>query len=314
MRFRPLCALALGAALPACAADTVGSHVWEPDWARAGGYSALWLGEDGLDFVALSDRGSWVRGRLVRDAAGAVSAVAVAAHGPLLRSTGGPLKGGESDAEGLAKVGDTFYVSYEGVTRVMRHPTLEGVPERIPRHPDFERMQSNSGLEALAADAAGRLYAIPERSTAEDGAPLPVGETVPDVGGDGHPFPVYRYDPEDAVWDWAFSIPREGAFLVSGADFGPDGRLYVLERDFAVIGFRSRIRSFAADGTDGRVEMVSPLRAHDNLEGISIWRDARGRIRATMISDDNLRRTLQTTEFVDYVLSGPDGAATGADG
>jgi len=299
MRCRPVCALALIVALPACAADHLGSHVWQPGWDGAGGFSALWLAPDGRDFVALSDRGSWVRGTLSRDGDGAVDGVEVAARGPLLRSTGDDLRRLETDAEAITRVGDAFYISYEGEHRVIRHDTLEDPPERMPQHPDFVEMQTNSGLEALASDAEGNLYAIPERSRAKGGRRLPLGAPIVPGGGE-HPFPVYRFDGED--WDVAFSIPREGAYLVAGADFGPDGRLYLLERDFAVIGFRTRIRSFAPDGTDARIEIESPLRAHDNLEGLSVWRDEAGRLRVTMLSDDNLR-SIQITEFVDYVLS-----------
>ncbi|WP_371155491.1 esterase-like activity of phytase family protein [Jannaschia sp. 2305UL9-9] len=287
MRRRTLGALALVAACaaPVAASDFLGRHVWAPGWHGAGGYSALWLGPDGAEFVALSDRGSWVQGRLQRAADGAVSGVTVMARGPLLRSTGGRLQSSEADAEGIARVGDTFYVSYEGVHRVMRHRNLGAPPERFPQAAAFETLQSNSGLEALAATPDGTLYAIPERSGALD-----------------RPFPVYRF--RDGIWDEAFGLRRDGAFLVAGADIF-EGRLYLLERDFAVIGFRSRVRSFDLTGGSERLEMESPLRTHDNLEGISIWRDERGRRRMTLISDDNLR-ALQTTEFVDYLLDAPD--------
>ena len=301
---RALRALALTAlgALPACAADHLGSHAWRPGWEGAGGYSALWLDGAGRRFVALSDRGGWVEGVLERDEAGVVAEVVVGRRGPLLRSTGEPLRPRETDAEAIARAGGTFYVAYEGTHRVMRHAALGDAPERMPQHPDFEAFQSNSGLEALAADAEGRLYAIPERSRGRGYVPLPLGRAVPaDPRGDDHPHPVYRY--EDGAWAYAFSLPRDRAWLVAGADVGPDGRLYVLERAFVTIGFRSRLRSYGPDGSDMREELVTPLRAHDNLEALSVWRDAQGRMRATMLSDDNLR-FLQTTEFVDYVLSG----------
>lgn len=302
------CALVALTALPACAADHLGSHTWRPGWTGAGGFSALWLDGNGLDFVALSDRGAWVRGRLTRGNGGAVSSVGVQSRGPLLRSTGDALRGGETDAEAIARVGETFFVAYEGEHRVMRHAALEGAPERMPRADDFDALQGNSGFEALAADAAGRLCAIPERSRGRGGKPLPLGRPEAVVAeGEDHPFPVYCFDGEG--WAASFTLPRRGAYLVSGADFGPDGRLYVLERDFAVIGFRSRIRSFDAQGGDERVEMQSALRAHDNLEGLSVWQDAEGRIRATMLSDDN-QRGIQVTEFVDYVLSMPEAPET----
>ncbi len=79
-----------------------------------------------------------------------------------------------------------------------------------------------------------------------------------------------------------------GPFLIVGADIGPDGRLYMLERDFAGIGFRSRIRRFDLDGGNEETMLETGLRTHDNLEGISVWQDAQG-LRLTLISDDNFR-------------------------
>ena len=79
------------------------------------------------------------------------------------------------------------------------------------------------------------------------------------------------------------------------------GRLYLLERDFAGIGFRSRVRRFAPDGTGEEVLLETGIGVHDNLEGISVWRDDLSRIRLTMVSDDNFR-FFQRTEFVEYAL------------
>ncbi|GIT92588.1 hypothetical protein JANAI62_31750 [Jannaschia pagri] len=281
MRRCLVCALALTLAAPAWAADHLGSYTWTPDWPEAGGFSALWLGPDGEQFATLSDRGYWVQGRLVRDATGAVTSVRQVTHGPLLRSTGGRLRGKEFDAEGLARTEAGWFVAFEGVHRVMRHDTLDSPPERIPLPPAFDGLQANSGLEALAASADGTLYAIPERSGAVE-----------------RPFPVYCYD--TGQWRQPFGLRRDGPFLVSGADIF-DGRLYILERHFALVGFRSRVRSFDMTGGDERLEMESGLRDHDNLEGIAVWQDADGRRRMTLVSDNN-QQVLQRTEFVDYVL------------
>jgi hypothetical protein len=266
------------------AAELLGSFAWRPDLEPAGGYSALWLGPDGTEFVVLSDRGAFVEGVLSRDRAGAVDGVRVTGSGPLLRSTGDALQRGETDAEGIARAGGAFWISYEGAHRVMRHPTIGGPPERIALPREFEGLQSNSGLEALAAGPDGAIYAIPERSGRLD-----------------RPFPVFRY--LDGAWDRPFALRRDGAFLVAGADVGPDGRLYLLERDFALLGFRTRVRSFdLRTGGDERLVLETGIGRHDNLEGLSVWRDAAGRLRLTMISDDNLRSVLQKTEFVDYAI------------
>ncbi|MCK0168803.1 esterase-like activity of phytase family protein [Jannaschia sp. S6380] len=282
MRRGPLLALTLLAA-PVSAAEFLGNHVWEPGFAGAGGYSALWLAPDGADMVVLSDRGGWVRGRLARDADGVVREVEVEERGHLLRSTGEALEGRESDAEAIARVGGDFFVAFEGTHRVMRHDGIGAVPDRMALPDGFAGLQGNSGLEALAADAGGALYAIPERSGELD-----------------RPFPVYRY--MNGEWTVPFGLRRDGRFLVAGADIGPDGRLYLLERDFLLLGFRSRVRSFDLQGGDERLEFESAVGRHDNLEGIAVWRDGEGRLRATMVSDDNQRPLVQRTEFVDYLL------------
>jgi len=82
---------------------------------------------------------------------------------------------------------------------------------------------------------------------------------------------------------------------------GPDGQLYVLERDFLGIGFRSRVRRFDLTGGNEQILLETRLRQHDNLEGISIWQDDQG-VRMTLISDDNYR-AFQRTEIVEYRLT-----------
>jgi hypothetical protein len=42
----------------------------------------------------------------------------------------------------------------------------------------------------------------------------------------------------------------------------------------------------------------------DNLEGISVWRDATGAIRVTMVSDDNFM-FFQQTQLVEFSLPAP---------
>ena len=83
---------------------------------------------------------------------------------------------------------------------------------------------------------------------------------------------------------------------------GPDGKLYVLERDFRGLrGFASRVRRYAMeDDKIGPPEhiLTTSLMQFDNLEGIAVWADGQG-IRITMISDDNFL-FVQRTELVEY--------------
>jgi hypothetical protein len=89
--------------------------------------------------------------------------------------------------------------------------------------------------------------------------------------------------------------------LIVGADIFED-RLYVLERDFMGIGFRSRVRAFDLNGENEVTLIDSQILTHDNLEGISVWRDSPETLRITMLSDNNFR-SLQRTEFVEYRIN-----------
>lgn len=253
---------------------------------KFGGFSALHLTPDGLSFVALSDDGIFVTGSFTRDTTGRITAFTTSPVKQLLRADGKLLPHDQSDSEGLAIAGDgTIYISFESPARVWRYPKLGGVPVRLPDHPDFAEMQSNRELEALAVAKDGTIFTIPEISPAPDAA-----------------FPVYRF--RNGIWDTPYTFSRDGGFMVSDATIGPDGRFYVLEREFlGAAGFATRLRRF--DLTDRglsaeTVVLQTEPGAHDNLEGLAIWRDAKG-LRATMVSDDNFIAMLRS-EFVEYRL------------
>lgn len=265
----------------------VSEFKWEMQDPLFGGFSAIAVSADGARFTALSDRGAFTEGAFSRDKQGAISSVSA---GPLARLRGAgasALPAARADSEGIAVGADgSTYVSFEGVARVLRYPKLDGPAEPLPVAKEFGRMKINAALEALAIDAEGTLFTLPERSGAAD-----------------RPFPVFRF--RGGVWDSLLAIPRHGEFLPVAADFGPDGRFYLLERSFRGLpGFANRLRRFdySPDGfSGGKTLFETPSGLHDNLEGLSIWRDAKNRLRATMISDDNFN-PLQSTEIVEYLL------------
>lgn len=264
-------------------AEYLGSYTWRAKTPGFGGFSGLEVSDGGMGFTAISDRGALVTGRFRREE-GLIAGVDGAALTPLGSASGGALSVYLSDAEGLAIDGQgRIFISFEGAHRVWAYPSLSRA-EPLPVAPAFAAIPNpNSGLEALAVDAEGRLYTMPERS----------GQLT-------RPFPVYRL--EGDTWEQPFSIPRSDGFLMVGADFDDAGRLYVLERGFPGFGFRSRVRRFTLEGDgiarDDTLLSTHTLR-HDNLEGLSVWRDAAGDIRLTMISDDNFQ-PIQRTEFVEY--------------
>ena len=266
--------------------EFVGEFTWSMNDPNFGGFSGLEISANGSDFAAVTDKGRMIQGVFQRDD-GLITGVSAGPLQELHNTEGTRLDQLEVDSEGLAIGADgRIYVSFEAIHRIWAYRTLDSKAVRLPGHPDFEAMQNNSSLETLAIDDAGALFTMPERS-----------------GSMSRPFPVYRY--QNDAWSIPFSIPRRGEFLPVGADFGPDGRLYLLERHLnGIFGFLTRVRSFQISGNtigDERVLLETATGTHDNLEGISVWKDDSGSIRITMISDDNFRN-FQRTEIVEYRL------------
>lgn len=237
---------------------------------------------DGQRFTALSNFGYVVEGRILRDRAGRLAGLQVEAARPLTFPDGRALTNGYRAAEGLAVgPGGRLFVSFEYHTRVWTYRTPAATPEDLGQHRDFERLPNGRGLASLALSPQGALYAIPER---------PARMT--------HGFPSYRWD--DGEWIGSFRMPADGPFLPVGADFGPDGRLYVLEQ----AGGQSQIRRFAVQGDrmGGADVVVRSARGQwGYLSGLSVWRGRDGRLRATMVAD-NGGMAGRAAELVEVVL------------
>lgn len=276
-----------GSASQTLPAGLVGAFEWRSTDENLGGLSAIDMAPDGLSFLVLSDRGAWTRGQITRDATGQITAIDASPMRFLRGRFEAPLDAGRNDSEGMAVAADgTVFISFENVARVLQYDRIDGPARNLITPREFGRLQRNSALEALAIDAAGTLYTLPERS----------GELT-------RPFPVWRY--RNGVWDQPFGLRRDGGYLVVSADVGTDGRFYVLEREFhGLAGFSSRVRSFTLSDTallDERMELETPPGQHDNLEGLSVWRGPDGALWLTMIADDNFN-FFQTTEIVEYRL------------
>ena len=282
-------ALAWGLSAPAHAAalivDYLGTHVWTGADEDFGGFSGIEMSADGRSYTALSDRATVRWGSIERDSQGRIRSLSTAGRARLQDSSGTKLKPGYlGDAEGLAIDAEgRMYVSFEGLDRIARFDDPDRPAERIPPAPAFKGLVRNAGLEALAVTPEGDILTMPEQ-----------WESSPPMT------PVWRF--RDGTWSTAFRLPRDGVWAPVGADVGPDGKLYVLERDFRGLrGFASRVRRYAMENDKiGPPEhiLTTSLMQFDNLEGIAVWADGQG-IRITMISDDNFL-FVQRTELVEY--------------
>ncbi|HEU5019497.1 MAG TPA: esterase-like activity of phytase family protein [Pseudolabrys sp.] len=258
-----------------------------------GGISAIHVDPDGNRFLAINDRGAWLRGRILyRD--GRPAGLTDVEMAPMLGENGKPLaKGGWYDTESLTEDGaDHAYVGIERVQRIVRFDLKKGLRARgqpIPVPPAFKSLAKNKSLECLAAapqssPLKGDLIAVTERSLDDAGnhrAFLLAG---------GHAFKT-------------FSVKRSDDFDVSDCAILPSDDLLLLERRYSIArGVAMRIRRIplasikAGALVDGDTLIKADLAYQiDNMEGIGVSRDAQGDTILTLVSDDNfspIQRTL----------------------
>ncbi|MQY42061.1 esterase-like activity of phytase family protein [Epibacterium sp. SM1969] len=250
-----------------------------------GGLSAVAVDAKGENVTVLTDRSHLLQGKLLRDD-GALTGMQLKAHNQLRNIWGKEMKSGRDflDSEGLSVTPDgTIYVSFEGFARVSRYETRTAKAEDLPQPRSFRHFGFNKALEGLANDKNGNLYTLPEKAPGEG-------------------FPVWRWN--GRTWQQPFEVPKSAGYLPVGLDIGPDGRLYLLERKFALVGFKSRLRRWEIDGDAIRNEttlLTTPLGTHGNLEGLSVWQTSTGQLRAAMVSDNNFL-SFQKSELVEYQL------------
>ncbi len=268
---------------------TAGSHgvrfvhdfIWDTRLTGVGGLSAILMQSSGTHALALGDRGDLFDLMIHRGEEGIDS---IHVQRTLVLANSNAQDSVRVDSEGMARTSDTdVFVSFEQVHRIARLNTQTGAMDSIPTPPEFRNMARNRGLEALAIDDQGALFTLAER---------------PNNG-----FAVWRRD--DTGWDQPFGLEARDGFLAVSAEFGPDGRFYLLERKITILGFQSRLRRWDIVGDAALTEttlLTTRAGQFGNLEGLSLWRDADGALRATMVSDDNFLRVMRT-QLVEYVVT-----------
>jgi hypothetical protein len=276
-----------------------GGLILESKYREFGGLSGLSVEADGQRFLAVSDRGHWLRGRIVyRDKT--PIAVTGAEMAPLLGLDGRPLKRrGWYDAEALAVDGGVAYVGIERVQEIVRFDIAkDGLRARarpVPVPPGIRTLPFNQSIECLAVPPkdsalAGTLIAVSERGLDAKGNLL--GFIIGGAGG-------------------AFTLKRTDDFDVSDCAIAPGGRLLMLERRFSwTRGVAMRIRSVPLATikpgalVDGPELIFADNGAQiDNMEGLAVHRAADGMLVLTVVSDDNFS-ALQRTLLLQFTLAG----------
>ena len=249
-----------------------------------GGISGLHIEPDGAHFLAITDHGSWLRGRIeYRD--GKPVGITDAEMAPILGSDGKPLAArGWYDTESLTERDGIFYIGIERVEQIVRldyrRDGFKARAEPIKVPPDFKTFRYNKSLECLVAPPqgsplAGMLIAVTERSL--------------DARGNLRSFLL------DGDRVTRFSVKRTDDFDVSDCAILPPSDLLLLERRYSLMrGVAMRIRRVPLESlkmdalVDGRAMIEADLAyAIDNMEGMAVHRTSSGEIIVTLVSDDN---------------------------
>jgi hypothetical protein len=273
-----------------------------------GGISAIHIEPDGSRFLAVTDRGSWLRGRIVyRD--GRPDGVADIEMAPILGADGRPLAAqGWYDVESMTERDGLIYLGIERVQKIVRFDfRRDGFlarAESVGVPADFATLSANKGPECLTAapkqsPLGGKLITVSERSL--DGA------------GNLRAYALDGKTVGDVVDDRAvrFSVKRSDDFEVSDCVILPPGDLLLLERRYSPargVGMRMRRVPLAAikDGAtvDGAIMIDVDLAYQiDNMEGMALHRNAAGETVITLVSDDNFS-AIQRNLLLQFVLVG----------
>ena len=149
-----------------------GGLTLESKYPAFGGISGIHVEPGGNRFIAVTDKGSWLRGRIIyRD--GRPAGIADTEMAPILGQDGRPLATrGWYDTESLAERDGILYVGIERVEQIVRFDyrrdglLARGQPINVPA--DFKTLTYNKSLECVAAPPqgplAGELIAVSEKS------------------------------------------------------------------------------------------------------------------------------------------------------
>ena len=252
--------------------EPLGNYEIKLDISDFGGLSALKVHQLGNTFITISDRGKYFEGTMLRDSDGVIIDVKIFKSGSILNSSGNNLSGRNTDSESITTAKNKgFYISFESNHRIMFHKNLSSAGTFLPTNEEFKKLKSNKGIEAIATNAKGEIFAIPEEPPGSD-----------------TDFPVYKLSGDE--WSIFSRFPASESFLVTDAVFLPDENILILERDYDwKVGFKMQLRILKINDnkiTDQKKLLRINTGSH-NHEGLSLWQNDSEDLFITSISDNN---------------------------
>ena len=277
-----------------------GGLVLASNYGPFGGLSSIHLDRQGIRLLGVTDKGSWLRGRIVYRA-GRPAGIVDAEMAPILGPDGRPLAAhGWYDAESLTESDGKFYIGIERVEKIVRFDigrdglAARGEPIAVPA--DFKTFTRNKGLECLAAPPKGSPHA---------GALIAITELSLDASGNIRAYVI------EGGRVTRFAVKRSGEFDVTDCAILPPADLLLLERRYSLfssLGMRIRQIPLGAISAGAVVDgppLIEADLAHqiDNMEGIAVHRNARGETIITLVSDDNFS-SIQRSLLLQFALVG----------
>lgn len=223
---------------------------------------------DDRAFVAVTDAGDLVRGRLRLDREGRLAGVEALRHRRLLLIDGSPIADkADGDAEGLFLSSDGIAVAFEREHRLWVYGSLPDAPHRpMPLASPDVVFPLNDGMEGVSAAPGGW------RVAGESGG---VWDCTP------RRCRVVVAPPPEPIPD--------SEYRITGMDIDPGGDgFFVVQRLYRPpVDARAQVRRMAPDGSLGPVLVELKLPGTtDNFEGIAALRNGDG-VRLYILSDDN---------------------------
>ena len=189
----------------------------------------MYVQPDGEHFLALSDRASWFRGRIVYEKNRPVG-IADASAAPVLDGNGKPAP--QWDTESIADDGNTLYVGLERINSIFSFDydgkSFPANARPVAGPPELKELPFNQGLEAMVFvpkkhNLAGTLIGFSEKGLTEEGnlKAFLIGGPSPGM----------------------FAVKRTDGYDISDAAILPNGDILILERQYSLQrGVAMRIR------------------------------------------------------------------------
>jgi len=255
-----------------------------------GGWSSLLVSEDQKEIITLSDKGSWLKTTFDLSAKKPFGDAPLMLFDPSVKGTDKE----DYDAESLAHYKNGILIGLEQNHRILftGAPGQKVEPAEFNAHVDLSGLSHNSGIEAMAVDAANNISLFAENGRAVDGT-LPAWHIT-----------------EDVVRHFRFNAPK--SFSPTDAAALPGGGLVVLLRHYSAIsGVAMKLvyisaEELANDKVQGReIAHLHGSASVDNMEGLDIVKLDDGSYRLFIISDDNFNFA-QRTLFMVFDWVGPN--------